>query len=176
VITASQHDARTRLIKHLGKHLADDPAWQPALARLHRGTAVLHLAVLVEPFLRLLLDGTKTIESRFSRIRCAPWAVLHEGHIVAVKKTGGPVLGAFQAGEVHGYHITPDEVGELRKRFAERICATSDEFWARRAGTSYATLAEVIHPRPVPGLPFPKRDRRGWVVLDAPTAEQPRLL
>ena len=40
--------------------------------KLTMGTPVqVHLAVMVEPYLSRVLDGSKTIESRFSRKNCA---------------------------------------------------------------------------------------------------------
>jgi hypothetical protein len=66
--------AAGQLRSHLATSLSGDPAWDLALSRLASGEAALHLAVLTEPFCSLLLDRAKTIESRFSRVRCAPTA------------------------------------------------------------------------------------------------------
>ena len=42
--------------------------------KLTMGTPVqVHLAVMVEPYLSRVLDGSKTMESRFSRKKIAPW-------------------------------------------------------------------------------------------------------
>jgi hypothetical protein len=157
-------EATTGLISHLTEHLGNDEAWRPALDALKRGDATLHLAVLGKPFLGPLLDGIKTIESRFSRVRHAPYGVLRPGDIVAVKQPGGPVVGAFQAGEVRNYRLTPGLINKIRGRFGQQIHA-HDQFWDDRADSRYATLAVVAHPRTLPRFPFPKRDRRGWAVL-----------
>jgi hypothetical protein len=164
-----------QLRSHLTATLTGDPAWDLALSRLARGEAGLHLAVLVEPFCSWLLDGTKTIESRFSRVRCAPYGALAQGDIVVVKKTGGPVTGAFQAGTVRSYQLTAARVAELRERYAAQICARDDRFWADRAGRAYATLADVTHVRLLPAWAFPKKDRRGWVQLTRPGQQETLL-
>lgn len=153
------------LISQLCSHLGADPRWDVALRRLQDAEASLHLAVLTEPFLGWLLDGTKSIESRFSRVRCAPYGTLAEGDVIAVKKPGGPVTGAFQAGQVSSYQLTPARVAELRHRFADQIRAHDDEFWRQRANCIYATLIQVRHVRTLPGWAFPKKDRRGWAQL-----------
>jgi hypothetical protein len=163
------------LISQLCAQLGADRGWSAALSALRSSEASLHLAVLTEPFLSWLLDGSKTIESRFSRVRCAPYGALAEGDVVAVKRPGGPVTGAFQAGTVFSYQLTPGRVNELRERFAEEIRADDDEFWNQRAGCAYATLVQVRHVRILPGLPFPKKDRRGWVQVARADA-QPALL
>jgi hypothetical protein len=160
----SSAGATGRLVDHLTASLGTDPAWKEALSRLARGQAALHLAVLTEPFQSRLLDGTKTIESRFSRVRCAPHGVIAEGDIVAVKKSGGPITGAFQAGKVRSYQLSPGQVADLRDRYGAQIGA-DDEFWDQSADRPYATLVDVAHVRPVPALAFHKKDRRGWVRL-----------
>ena len=169
-------DAAAGLIGHLAENLGIDPAWRPALDCLGCGQAMLHLAVLTGPFLDLLLDGSKTVESRFSRVRCAPYGVLRPGHVVAVKRPGGPVVGAFEAGHVRSYQLTPRKVSEIREEFSKRICASEDAFWDQRTDCAYATLVNVIRPRTLPGMSFPKRDRRGWAVLTSASATQPTLL
>lgn len=83
-----------QLIEHMASSLTG-PKWTAAMDRLAAGTACLHLAILIDPFYSWLMDGTKTIESRFSRVRCAPYGAIAEGDIIAVKKTGGMISGAF---------------------------------------------------------------------------------
>jgi hypothetical protein len=168
-------DPTTQLIAHLTGQLNADRDWAPALSDLAAGQLSLHLALLFEPFLSLLLDGTKTIESRFSRVRCAPYGCLAEGDVIAVKKTGGPVHGAFIAGPVTSHQLTPTRITDLRGRFATQICATDDTFWDQRADCAYATLVHVEHVRTLPNLAFPKKDRRGWVQLTRPSAQRALL-
>src|SRR4051794_13550693 len=51
-----------------------------------------HLAILFEPFVSKILDGTKTIESRFHRVRCAPFGQVRDGDILFLKVTSGPLV------------------------------------------------------------------------------------
>jgi len=78
-------DPAARLAAHLVACLGADSAWVPALRSLAAGMTSLHLALLTEPFLSLLMSGAKTIESRFSRVRCAPYRCLARGDVIAVK-------------------------------------------------------------------------------------------
>jgi hypothetical protein len=151
-------DPAARLSAYLAAHLGADAAWARALRNLADGRASLHLAVLTEPFLSLLVNGTKTIESRFSRVRCAPYGCLARGDVIAVKRAGGPVLGAFIAGPVTSHQLTAARVAELRGRFAAQLCASDDDFW-------------VEHVRRLPEVTFPKKDRRGWVRLTRPLTQ-----
>ena len=45
-----------------------------------------HLAILTPGWIDLILDGTKTIESRFTKVRCAPFGKVHEGDSVYLKE------------------------------------------------------------------------------------------
>ncbi len=168
-------DPAATLAAHLAACLSADSAWAPALRSLAAGLTSLHLALLTEPFLSLLINGTKTIESRFSRVRCAPYGCLARGDVIAVKKTGGPVLGAFIAGPVTSHQLTPARVTELRERFATPLCASDDGFWDQRSGCAYVTLVAVEHVRCLPEITFPKKDRRGWVQLTQPLTQDTLL-
>ena len=41
-----------------------------------------HLAILVQPFLDLILKGEKTIETRFTKVKCPPFQKVKEGDII----------------------------------------------------------------------------------------------
>jgi hypothetical protein len=173
--TGTGTDPAARLAAHLAACLGADSAWVPPLRSLAAGMTSLHLALLTEPFLSLLMNGAKTIESRFSRVRCAPYRCLARGDVIAVKKTGGPVLGAFVAGPVTSCQLTPARLAELRERFAPQLCASDDDFWDQRSDCAYATLVAVEHVRHVPEITFPKKDRRGWVQLTQPVTQDTLL-
>lgn len=130
-----------------------------------------HLAIFSPPFLDLILEGSKTIEGRFSKVRCAPFGVIEEGDMVLMKESGGLVKGSFVVAKVESFdNLTPETLKELETRYSGHLCADADpEYWQRRCASKYATLMRVAKPirfeRP---FPFPKKDRRGWVVLDEP--------
>jgi hypothetical protein len=170
-LTSQAVSPAEQLIEHMASSLTS-PAWRVALNRLGAGTACLHLAIVAEPFYSWLMDGTKTIEARFSRVRCAPYGNLAEGDIIAVKQSGGMVTAAFLAGHVRSYQLTPQRISQLRDKYADQICASDDLFWQQREDCAYATLTDVTHIQPLPGLAFPKKDRRGWVQLTRPSVQQ----
>ncbi len=131
-----------------------------------------HLAILTQPWLELILDGKKTIESRFTKIRCAPYAKIDIGDIVYLKESGGPVKGQFIASKVETYtDLTPEMLNEINRRYHRDIFVDSQfqEFWEKWAASKYATLIHVdnviAYKNP---FPFPKKDARAWVVLDKP--------
>lgn len=129
----------------------------------------IHLAVFVEPFLGYLLDGTKTIESRFSVTRQAPYEKVCKGDILLVKRSSGPVVGLCRVGQVWFYNLDPDSWAYIRKHFARAICAQDPAFWTAREGASYATLLQVKNVLAIDPVSWPKRSRQGWVVVSPRT-------
>jgi len=124
----------------------------------------LHVAVFSEPFLSLVLSGQKTIESRFSRNRCAPYGEIYEGDIILMKQVAGPIKGIALARRTWCYDLVAEPLERIRNRFAAGICA-DDSFWAARADSLYATLIELESAASLAAVRCDKRDRRGWVSL-----------
>jgi hypothetical protein len=125
----------------------------------------IHLAVFVEPFLGYVLDGSKTVESRFSVNRCAPFGRVSQSDVVLLKRAGGPVVGIAQVRAVWSYHLDKSSLRLIRKRFAEALHAQDPGFWEQRREATYATLMSIEHVLGLKPLEWKKRDRRGWVVI-----------
>jgi hypothetical protein len=144
------------------RHAAgQDPTWGqlPELADERVG---LHVAVMVEPFLTHLLEGRKTIESRFSQRATQPYGRVSVGDLVLLKS--GPVVGSFLVATVQNLTLDAQVLAHLEQTHSEAICA-DENFWKDRATKRYATLLGVRQVRTLPPVPIPKRDMRGWVVL-----------
>jgi hypothetical protein len=166
----------SRLLSQLTESAGED-GWRDLLDPFNQPTppdVSLHLAVLVEPYLSFILDGQKTVESRFSTRVMPPYGRVDDGDIVLMKKSGGPIVGAFTAAAVWSYELDPASWRELRRDFANALCAQAG-FWDERAAAAYATLVRVADVRSLPPVTIPKRDRRAWVVL-ADRARGQRLL
>jgi len=165
-----------RLLTHLTE-AAGEGGWRALLDpfnNLSPPDVSLHLAVLVEPYLSFILDGQKTVESRFSIRAMPPYRRVEAGDVVLLKESGGPIVGAFTAAAVWFYELDPSSWRELRRDFTDALCAQAG-FWEQRAGAGFATLIRVLDPKRLPPVAVPKRDRRAWVVL-ADRARGERLL
>ena len=127
--------------------------------------AGLHLAVLIEPYLTYILDGTKTVESRFGVQRRAPYGQVAPEDVILLKESGGPVIGLCLVSEVWSYRLNASSWQEVTTRFTEALCVQDPGFWAARRHASYATLMRISSVRSIDPVTIPKSDRRGWVVL-----------
>jgi hypothetical protein len=157
---------------HVAEALEHDPFWGeywPSIACDPTDNRALHLGIFVEPFLRYILEGRKTIESRFSVHRSAPYQRASIGDIVLLKASGGPIVGVCRVIHVWFYELDPRTWSEIRNQFAGAMCAEGSDFWAKREAAEFATLLQVANVRAIEPVPFPKRDRRGWVVLSSPS-------
>jgi len=125
----------------------------------------LHLAVFLEPYLTFILEGKKTVESRFSSVRCAPYKKVHTGDFILLKGAGGPVTGLCRVEAAWFYTVNSQTLNEIRSSFAQQICPAESDFWSARAGSSFATLISLIDVKPLSPFCVGKRDRRGWVTL-----------
>ncbi len=131
-----------------------------------------HLAILKQPWLDLILEGKKTIESRFTKIRCAPYGRINTGDVVYLKESGGPVKGQFTVSKVETYtDLTCEMLLDINRRYHRHIFVDPQfqGFWEKWSAAKYATLIHVdnviAYQNP---FPFQKKDARAWIVLDKP--------
>lgn len=145
-----------------------DGYWEDYLACLNEERSshfFFHVAVCMEPFLQHILDGYKSMESRFSVHRVAPYRRVQAGDVLLLKRSSGPIVGLCRVRDATFYDLNPGSLAYIRATYADALCAQDAAFWERRRRASYATLMSIDHVRSVERTPFPKRDRRGWVVL-----------
>jgi hypothetical protein len=139
------------------------PGWRVLRQAVEQQRTV-HLAVMVEPYLTYILEGKKSIESRFSKHAIAPFRQIGADDLVLLKLTGGPVVGCFTTSTVEFVNLNTRELERLRTDYSDAICADQD-FWEARADKRYATLVGVSDARELRSAPVAKSDRRGWLVM-----------
>lgn len=149
------------------KHVSRDIFWNTYFKSHFKGKRrhAIHLAIFVEPYLTFVLDGSKTVESRFSTNKCAPYMSVNPGDAILIKKAGGPVVGVCHATYVWNYRLNRDSLAEIKRLFSTALCINDEGFWDSKKKSIYATLIKVDHVMPFDPFLIPKRDRRGWVVL-----------
>jgi hypothetical protein len=135
-----------------------------------RAPMAVHLAVFNQPYLDFLLEGRKTVESRFSAVRCPPYQRVKSGDVLVLKPAGGPIVGLCLVQHVWFYTLDRSSWRHVRRTFAKDLCAQDPKFWQEREHAQFATLMRVTKPTTIAAVECEKRDRRGWVVLrEAPS-------
>ena len=155
------------LLGGLRDRLNNDPFWSTYLSDTDFSSTPfrsLHVAVFREPFLTLVLSGQKSLESRFAVNQVPPYREVMAGDVILLKRVAGPVVGIARAEAVWDYDLDPSTLSQLRSEFADMLCAQDPEFWKIKESARFATLIALDQVRSLPNLPYPKHDRRGWVV------------
>lgn len=145
-----------------------DPFWSNYIQQVLQsepGDAALHLAILVNPYLQLLLDGHKTIESRFSVQRRTPFDQVAQGDVILLKRSGGPIVGIGAVMQARFYEVTPQVLEHIQTHYGPQLGIRDPAFWEARASASFATLLWLEHVMSITPIPFHKRDQRAWVIL-----------
>jgi hypothetical protein len=167
-------DWKGALLDRLSDSCRNTP-FAPAFTRSDSPVGI-HLAIFVEPYLGFLLQGKKTIESRFSVNRHAPFEQVERGDILVLKKTSGPVCGLCRVGNVWFYRLDASTWPEI-ERFAEALCMDGSAFWEKKKAASFATLMQVDNVHRLEEFDIDKEDPRSWVVVrPTSSSEQKRLV
>ena len=158
-----------RLIEELKNSIQEHGFWREYLASLSASSSMpfsIHLAILLEPYLKFILEGSKTVESRFSRHRIAPYGSVEAGDVVLLKGSSAKAAsGLCIVRKVWSYQLNPDNLQFIRNGFATALRAEGPSFWEERKAAHFATLIRIAEVYRLPPIEVRKRDRRGWVVL-----------
>ena len=157
------------LVDELKSSIQGNGFWRGYLESLSASSSTpfsIHLAILLEPYLKFILEGSKTVESRFSRHRIAPYGAVEAGDVVLLKGSSAKaVSGLCIVRKVWSYQLNPDNLQYIKDDFATALRADASSFWEERKAARFATLMRVAEVYPLPPIGVRKRDRRGWVVL-----------
>ena len=127
-----------------------------------------HLAIFKGKTGEAILFGKKTIESRFSRIKNPPFGAISSGDLVYIKPSGKDIIGQFRVKKVIFFDgLNVSDLEELKKRYGKELSEGND-YWEANKTPRYGTLIFIGDSSRLITSPikFPKKDLRGWVVLD----------
>jgi ASC-1-like (ASCH) protein len=159
---------KDKLIDDVTEQLSIDLEWKWIVDKIGKGEEIgIHLAVFTEPFLTLVCNGEKKIESRFSQSKIAPFEKISKGDIVLMKESGGCVKAVFVVGEVKFYtYLNESRLKEIQANYGKFICSQYDsEFWESRAKANFATLIEIKQFKKLKPFYTKKSDRMAWSTL-----------
>lgn len=132
----------------------------------------MHLGIFIEPYLQYIFEGKKTIESRFSINRSAPYGSVRKNDIFLLKKVSGAIEGFCRITDVWFYQLNQTSWNDIKNDYADAICASSPDFWEEKQKARYATLMLIDNVTQLSPISINKQDRRGWVTLSASGSQQ----
>lgn len=125
-----------------------------------------HMAVMVEPYLRKIQRGDKYIESRLTKVNIAPFNRARVGDVILFKRSGGAIVAAAEVADVaFEYLRRPDELAVLITRHADGLSYESD-YAETKQEARYASLLWLKDVQSVSPVPVTKRGRQAWLTFE----------
>lgn len=124
----------------------------------------LHLGIFTEPYLTYMLDGKKTIESRFSKNKILPYNQISKNDIVIVKKSRGNIVAYFTIKEVLFFNLSHTPINEIREKYNKQLCVNED-FWISKSNSNYATLIIIDKINKINPFHINKKGMQTWIKL-----------
>ncbi|MEM0913319.1 MAG: ASCH domain-containing protein [Planctomycetota bacterium] len=127
----------------------------------------IHVAILKPEYLRAILDGAKTIESRMTRTRQPPHDVVEAGERVFLKASGGPFGAMARVAKVEAWDNADESVvRDIWRRHHAQIGGSPD-YWKSKLDSRHVTLAWLRDVEPIDvGPTYRMASMRAWYVLE----------
>ena len=125
-----------------------------------------HIAILRQQFFNMVLNGEKTIESRWSMNKTAPYGKIKQNDLILLKETGKNVTACAVADKVVFYELTPQKVEEIRLKFGKQIGTDKFEDWQSTLNKKYCTLIWLKDVKKIPEIKVKRSNGAGWIVVD----------
>ncbi len=125
-----------------------------------------HVAILKRPYLRMILDGRKTVESRLTKTVQPPFGSIAPGERIFLKVSAGPFMATALAGNIDQHDkLTPSDIDRLRMRYDHAVCGNED-YWQAKRDSRYAVFVELTAVEPIRVGPTYPKSMRAWHVID----------
>lgn len=145
--------------------LEDDPFWSDY--EYNGIGASIHLAILAKKYLDLILEKSKTIESRFSIHKRIPYNRIKSGDIILLKETSGLIQGIGYVTSVDFVQLSNNLTFDIiKEKYGEGLQIQDETYWERYSRSRYGTLIHLDHVRQINPMPFSKNDRNAWVIFE----------
>jgi predicted transcriptional regulator len=132
-----------------------------------------HLAIMRKSAIETILNGKKTVETRFSKHRIAPFASVSVGDLVYIKPPGDEIIGQFRVKKVFSFEgLTDLDIEEIFKKYKKEISLgdldEDNKYPESKKGSIYGTLIFIADSERFITSPIKikKSDQRGWMVLE----------
>lgn len=124
-----------------------------------------HLAIVHRIYLERIMAGLKTIESRFSKVRCPPYGVIAAGDQILFKVPGRAISARAHVASVLFFEdLNEQAINQITEQYGQSLQLEPD-FLRDRRDARYCTLIFLEDVASIGPLRVEKRDKRGWVVL-----------
>ena len=125
-----------------------------------------HIAILRKKYYDMVISGEKTIESRFSMNKIAPYNKINVGDILWIKETGKDVTLKVIVDKVKFYELTPEIVEKIRINYGKEIGTDKPQDWTSTLQKKYGTLIWLKNIERIEPKKVKRSNGAGWIVVD----------
>ncbi len=128
---------------------------------------MIHIAILMKPYLDLIISGRKTIESRLTKTNRLPFDSIETGERIYFKQSSGPFRATALVDQVLCLDaLTPQRIKRLQQIYNDAICG-ADDFWEWKHDSNFASLIWLRAVEPISFGPEINPQRGiAWLGLD----------
>ena len=119
-----------------------------------------------------ILSGVKTVETRFSRNKIAPFGVVSVGDLVYMKPPGEDIVGQFRVKKVFYFEgLIEEDMNKIFADYGQQINVGDEEedgkYYREKRESLVGTLIFIADSERFITSPIKvrKKDLRGWMVL-----------
>ena len=118
------------------------------------------------PYLDNIIKGDKTIESRFSKVRCSPFRQVNKGDILIFKESSGGIIALSSIKDVEYYgNMSSEKTIEVLTKYQKELTITP-EFMEEKKDSKYASLMYIDKTITISTIKLEKIDRRAWISFE----------
>lgn len=132
-----------------------------------------HLAIFTRNAIKAIVSGQKTVETRFSKKKIAPFGMINSGDIVYMKPPGEELAGQFVATKIISIEGLDSKDWEwIKQEFGNKISfgsvAEMKNYFKEHEASKYVSIIAISKVEQFITSPIKiiKRDLRGWLVID----------
>ena len=129
--------------------------------------ARLHVAILKPAYVKAILRGEKTVESRMTTTRQPPFGQIAAGERLFLKASGGPFMATAIAGDVEQHEGLDREATRLLYRRYHASVGGDAAYWQSKADSRFAVFVTLRDVEPMDvGPAYRVANMRAWYALD----------
>lgn len=126
-----------------------------------------HLAIMDRETINKILDGKKTIESRFSKNKITPYNRVKKGEIVYLKESGGDILATFEIDKALFFdNLDNKKILEIKNSYNKSINAP-DDYFNYKSNCKYGTLIYIKNPKAIVPITIYKNNRLAFLTVNS---------
>lgn len=125
-----------------------------------------HIVILKKKYYDMIISGEKTIESRFSLNKTAPYGKVQIGDELLLKVIGCDVTATARVKDVEYFEeLYPDRINKIRVRYGKDIGSTKMSEWMDTMTKNYGTLVWLTDVKEVEPISVKRSCGAGWLII-----------